>query len=210
MSVTIQDDMWRSAEAMKGKQGDEFLLSLIRYGFTGEEPKPGSRVYPFFMLCKDRISMSADASMKGRRMAEARWNKHHAQASCKHDAQEQDVHDAEMSRGEVSRGEVSSNTASMDAAELHAQVAEVISHLNAVCGTSYRPTSETARKYVGARLSEGFTVDDCKRVIDNMAQAWLDDPQMSQYLRPTTLFRKEKFEGYLNSRKGGEYIADYD
>ena len=117
MSVTIQDDMWCSAQAMQGRQGDDLLLALIRYGFTGEEPKEGSRIYPSFLLCKERIDMSASKSSKARRMAEARWGKHDAQeipmhdatASAKHNAQActsmMHEHDAEVSRGEVSRGE---------------------------------------------------------------------------------------------------------
>lgn len=236
MSVTIQDDMWRSAEAMKGKQGDEFLLALLRYGFDGTEPSERSGVYPAFVLCKDRIGMSATASTKGRRMAEARWSKQDAQASAKHDAdapdkqhaqasseqdaQERDQHqvqddteqDAEVRRGEVRRGEESRDNASIDASpERNAQVAEVIAHLNEVCGTSYRPNAEMSRKYVGARLDDGFTVEDCKRVIDNMARAWMGDAKMCDFLRPTTLFRKEKFEGYLNrvSEVSSRY-AEYD
>lgn len=210
MSVTIQDDMWRSAGAMQGKQGDEFLLALIRYGFTGEEPSPKSRVYPLFVLCKERIDMSADASIKGRRMAKARWVKQNAQAPSKHDAQEQPEQDAEVRRGEESRGEVRREEESTNASERNAQVAEVVTHLNEKCGTSYRSTSKTSREYIGARLAEGFTVEDCERVIDNMAEAWGNDPKMRQYLRPTTLFRPEKFESYLNRRAEVGRYAEYD
>ena len=157
MSVTIQDDMWRSAEAMAGKQGEEFLLSLIRFGFTGEEPNPSSRIYPLFVLCSERISMSADASTKGRKMAEARWRKQNAQTQTKHDAtasnthyaQEQTEQDAEVSRGEVSRGEVSRE----ESDKRNKHVAEVITHLNETCGTSYRPTRKCASTCAPRRSS---------------------------------------------------------
>ena len=46
-------------------------------------------------------------------------------------------------------------------------------------------------------MSEDFTVEDFKKVIDIKVAAWKDDPKMSQYLRPATLFGT-KFEGYLN------------
>lgn len=48
-----------------------------------------------------------------------------------------------------------------------------------------------------ARIKE-HGVPACKKVIDNKTAAWLNNPQMNQYLRPSTLFRKSNFEGYLN------------
>ena len=76
-------------------------------------------------------------------------------------------------------------------------VGTIVAYLNEVCGTSYRPTSQKTKRLVSARLKEGFTVDDFKRVIRVKADAWLKDPRMRQYLRPETLFGT-KFESYLN------------
>ena len=74
---------------------------------------------------------------------------------------------------------------------------EIISYLNQVVGTSYRPTSKETQKHIKARLNDGFTIDDFKQVIDNMAFKWLKDEKMNRYLRPETLFGT-KFESYLN------------
>lgn len=74
---------------------------------------------------------------------------------------------------------------------------EVIDFLNQVAGTSYKH-SETSRKPIRARLNDGFTVDDCKRVICNRWKAWRGT-EWQQYMRPDTLFRPSKFEGYLNA-----------
>jgi len=73
---------------------------------------------------------------------------------------------------------------------------EVIRYLNEVAGTNYR-YSESSRKDIRARLNEGFTVDQCKTVIDKKCAEWLND-EMAKYLRPQTLFQASKFEGYLN------------
>ena len=72
----------------------------------------------------------------------------------------------------------------------------VIDYLNAKTGSKYR-YSKSSTKHIIARLGEGFTVDDCKSVIDKKCNEWLTDPKMQQYLRPETLFAG-KFEGYLN------------
>ena len=77
-------------------------------------------------------------------------------------------------------------------------VKEVIDYLNQKAGTKYRATTAATKRLVGARLKEGFTVDDCKKVIDNKVADWLNDEKMKNYLRPNTLFQASKFESYLN------------
>ena len=47
-----------------------------------------------------------------------------------------------------------------------------------------------------ARIKEGFTLEDFKRVIDWKVSKWIGT-DMEQYLRPETLFGT-KFESYLN------------
>lgn len=69
---------------------------------------------------------------------------------------------------------------------------EVISYLNQKTGKQYKNT-----KFIQARLNEGRTVDDCKRVIN----AKIADPyfiQNPKYLNPETLFRPNHFDRYLN------------
>lgn len=75
----------------------------------------------------------------------------------------------------------------------------VIDYLNEKADKHYRHT-EANKRLVMARHKEGFTADDMRRVIDNQCSEWLHDDQMNQYLRPATLFRASKFEGYLNNR----------
>lgn len=74
---------------------------------------------------------------------------------------------------------------------------EVIDHLNAKIGSSYRSNSKKTKSLINARKSDGFTLDDFKTVIDKKTASWLNDSQMAKYLRPETLFGT-KFEGYLN------------
>jgi len=59
--------------------------------------------------------------------------------------------------------------------------------------------SESNTKHVSARLADGYSVQDLKMVINSQTAKWLGDDTMDQYLRPQTIFGKEKFEGYLNS-----------
>ena len=75
----------------------------------------------------------------------------------------------------------------------------VVSYLNEKLGTNYKHTTPKTQKAIKARLSEGFTVDDFKTVIDKKCAEWIGDEKMEKYLRPETLFGT-KFEGYLNAK----------
>lgn len=78
--------------------------------------------------------------------------------------------------------------------------AEIVAYLNERTGSSFRPTTKATQTLIRARWREGFRIDDFKRVIDNKTEEWGNDPKMSQYLRPETLFGT-KFESYLNAKR---------
>lgn len=80
------------------------------------------------------------------------------------------------------------------------QAKVVIDYLNQQAGTNYRKSGQASQRIIKARLKEGFTVDDCKKVIDNKVKQWGNDDRMNKYLRPSTLFQASKFEGYLNQK----------
>lgn len=80
----------------------------------------------------------------------------------------------------------------------NSNVSEVIEHLNAVTGKNYRATTPETIKMITARLKEGYTVDEMKKVIEHRWEMW-KGTDMEQYMRPNTLFRPSKFENYLNA-----------
>lgn len=85
---------------------------------------------------------------------------------------------------------------------------EIVSYLNSKAQTNYKATTNKTKSLIHARLQEGFSVDDFKRVIDVKCNEWLQDKEMHKYLRPETLFGT-KFESYLN-QKGGSEQNEYD
>lgn len=76
----------------------------------------------------------------------------------------------------------------------------VIFELNLVSGSSYRHNSGKTLSAIRARVNEGWTVEDLIAVVFDRAAAWKNDPKMSDYLRPETLFGS-KFESYLQAAK---------
>ena len=77
--------------------------------------------------------------------------------------------------------------------------AEIITYMNELLGTKYKPNTEATKELINARMREGFTVDDFKTVIYKKSKQWKDDPKMCKFLRPGTLF-STKFESYLNEQ----------
>lgn len=76
------------------------------------------------------------------------------------------------------------------------QALEVLNFLNLETSRKYRPV-EANLKLIIARLNEGASVDDCKRVISRKTKAWGDSQVMAEYLRPSTLFNCTKFAQYV-------------
>ena len=77
---------------------------------------------------------------------------------------------------------------------------EIIGYLNEKTGKKFSARSRVNQGHMSARLKEGFTVEDFKRVIDIKCFQWLGDPKMAKFLRPETLFGT-KFDRYLNEEK---------
>ena len=72
----------------------------------------------------------------------------------------------------------------------------VIDYLNRKANTNYRASTKNTQGFINARVSEGFTVEDFKKVIDSKSKDWIGT-EWEKYLRPATLFGT-KFENYLN------------
>ncbi len=83
---------------------------------------------------------------------------------------------------------------------------EIIEYLNLKTGKNFRSSTKITIRLIKARLSEGFTIEDFKTVIDNMKYKWTGT-KFQQYLVPTTLFGN-KFETYLNQERKPENESD--
>lgn len=79
---------------------------------------------------------------------------------------------------------------------------EVLEYLNKVITKDnpnkrgFSPKPSANKKFINARLGEGYTVEDMKKVIDTMYKEW-SNTKYDIYLRPETLFNPTKFAGYL-------------
>jgi uncharacterized phage protein (TIGR02220 family) len=81
-------------------------------------------------------------------------------------------------------------------------IKDIVEYLNNKIGAHYNPNGKKMKELIKARTNEGYTVKDFKTVIDKKFKSWGNDPKMSLYLRPSTLFGT-RFGEYLN-----EYQAE--
>ena len=82
---------------------------------------------------------------------------------------------------------------------------EVIEYLNEKTGKKISYRSNGNKKLIRARINEGYTVDDFKKVIDNKVNDWFgkgikfsNGKPAENYLHPSTLFIPKNFDKYLN------------
>lgn len=76
---------------------------------------------------------------------------------------------------------------------------EIIEYLNLKANTNYKYTIAATKDLITARWKGGYTLADFKTVIDKKCNEWLGN-DFEKYLRPETLFKGSKFEGYLNQK----------
>jgi len=177
--------------------------------------------------CDERLQIIYKKSEKARKSAEARWAKWRKK-QCENNANAQDINanacntDANAlksdandmlpinpiptnpipkpkplsgkpnddGKGKLSRHEIEDRT---------------IDLLNKTGGKNYQHR-EASRKFIRARLSDGFTESDLAKVIKTKALDWLGT-EHEKYYRPETLFGASKFESYLNDT-GVSYAAN--
>lgn len=200
------------------REGDELIGMIVRYLRTGEEPSPRTdaqrmalaMVRPVLDKSRKRIVAGSEGGSKSvSRTASKQSSKRQSKQESKTPSEPESEEESNAESKQASDIYSSSSLPLPDSPSEEEgcgeedggiPYTEIVAALNEALGTSYRPTSKKTRQLIHARWAEGFRSPDFEAVIDTMAAAWVDDPKMSAYLRPETLFGP-KFESYLNRPK---------
>jgi len=75
----------------------------------------------------------------------------------------------------------------------------IIDYLNSKANKKFTYNNKSYNSNINARLQDGFSLEDFKKIIDNKCQDkfFIEN----DYLNPDTLFRPKNFEKYLNEQK---------
>lgn len=200
------------------REGDELIGMIVRYLRTGEEPSPRTdaqrmalaMVRPVLDKSRKRIVAGSEGGSKSvSRTASKQSSKRQSKQASKTPSEPESEEESNAESKQASDIYSSSSLPLPDSPSEEEgcgeedggiPYTEIVAALNGALGTSYRPTSKKTRQLIHARWAEGFRFPDFEAVIATMAAAWGDDPKMSAYLRPETLFGP-KFESYLNRPK---------
>lgn len=136
--------------------------------------------------CDEELAKMQARSEQQSELANRRWNNAKAHAKA---LPSQSQGNANHSHSQKERSNTLSGSARRDMSK------QVLDYLNAATQSKFRETPSNL-KLIEARMKEGASVDDCKTVIDAKVAQWQHDTEMSQYLRPETLFNATKFSQY--------------
>lgn len=89
---------------------------------------------------------------------------------------------------------------------------EILNKLNEITGSRFREIKSNLTK-IKSLLKAGFTEVEIIEVIQLKTLQWRNNPEMSGYLCPKTLFRESNFEKYYNEvqqvKQNPEMYAKY-
>ncbi|MGL4876142.1 MAG: conserved phage C-terminal domain-containing protein [Clostridium sp.] len=79
-------------------------------------------------------------------------------------------------------------------------VDEVVEYLNLKIDGKYSKNNSQTVENIKNLISDGYDLEDFKAVVDKKYDDW-KDTEYEKYVRPYTLFKRDKFENYLNQRE---------
>ncbi len=137
-------------------------------------------------------------SERAKKAAEARWSKAHPASDCDLLVGEDTEKDIDI--GDKHCSSIAPSIPEKSAKAFPTEVYQILDHLNVKASRSFRAIDQNLA-LIQSRLSEkDVTVEGILMMVDRMCAKWKADPEMSEYLRPTTLFGKQKFDGYYSNR----------
>jgi uncharacterized phage protein (TIGR02220 family) len=218
--MVIYDNQIDALEMMEAEDFKKAVLAMARYAMKGELPEVSGIAGVFFQMAKPAIDSNNQKYENGKKggnvSGQVRTKPKQNEPNVKQNEPNTNQTEPNVNQtsskckllnvnGELKneKGELlKDNKNTLSDKSDHARTypyAEVISYLNQKAGTAFKVNSKDTRKHIKARFDEGFTVEDFKTVIDHKVTEWGSNPDMAQYLRPSTLFGT-KFESYLNQK----------
>lgn len=191
----------------------QLLKMICRYEFSGEVIEADPIVSAIFQGIKPSLDMNTEKYQKKvdrmKELNERRRNNEVVTKSTRN--RDEIVTKSERSRDDIvcdtvtvtdtdtvtvlSKDNIKNNVGKPDH---ESDIRTIVDYLNQKTQANFKPKTDQTRKAIIARLKEGYTVEDFKRVIDEKVKDWADNDEMRKFLRPQTLFRPANFESYLN------------
>lgn len=220
MGVVIHDDIFEAMEQIKTEKAKgEFMVAVVRYGFTREEPKGSPSWLPTFTVLKKRIKLSSTRSSSGSKGGKATKAGKEANGGLAPD---------ESTSRRQAKPYFASQTNGKQNADLPSRVEDegeveqeqeyplespfgllCLNQLNEVLGTCYGTLPSKAAAHL-ARMDGKYHLGEVRRMVEFKRDEWTGT-KFANNLTPNTLFSPDHFEQYMHqSRSSAAEKSDYE
>lgn len=197
----VYKDLHAVVDELNDEQAGQLFRGMIKYASEGIEPKFDGILKFVFIPIKQQMDRDSDKYDKKcermRENANKRWQ-NNAKVS---NGMQLHANDANTNINTDTKTKKETETDTMSAVEADGSLSlpeMIISYLNEKTGANYPTNTKSAVSKIYALEEAGYTEADMKMVIDKKCADWLNDDNMREQLRPSTLFGN-KFEEYLNA-----------
>lgn len=189
---TIYKEYYELITLLSEKEQQELLLAITKYMFEDIEPSLNDKQQKIFNNLKRPLDKSKNNSKNATKKKQDENEK-----ETKQKRNENEKETKEHTHQDVNVNVIVNDNVNVKNIPLEV-IKDIIDYLNMKSNSSYKYSTEKTKSLIKARINDGFTLEDFKKVIDNKADEWLGT-DFEKFLRPETLF-SNKFEGYLNQK----------
>lgn len=210
-SVVFYRSFYEAIRMLPAEQFKASALAILEYGLDGKEPETDGIERTVFCMAKPQIDANNRRYENGTKGGRPKTKTNLTETKDNRDETKVEPKEKEKAKENV-KDKDNNNMSSRTSPDRPVYpYKDVVDYLNSKAGTAFRSTSKDTQKHIRARIDEGYTLDDFKRVIDVKVSQWGKEPHpgekdMRGYLRPNTLFGS-KFEGYLQEKPASSLRA---
>lgn len=198
---TIYKEYYDLITLLPEKEQQELLIAIVKYMFEDIEPCLNGRQIKIFNNLKRPLDKSKKRSQSGsnKNQNQSENETKEKQNEIKTKSNEKQNENKNETHQDVNVNVIVNDNVNVKNIE---NIKRIIEYLNLKTKSSYKYSTDKTQKLINTRLSEGYTIDDFKLVIDKKYKEWVGT-DFEKFLRPETLFGN-KFESYLNQKTNNE------
>lgn len=199
---TIYKEYYELITLLSEKEQQELLLAITKYMFEDIEPSLNDKQQKIFNNLKRPLDKSKNNSKNATKKKQDENEK-----ETKQKRNENEKETKEHTHQDVNVNVIVNDNVNVKNIPLEV-IKDIIDYLNMKSNSSYKYSTEKTKSLIKARMNDGFTLEDFKKVIDNKCDEWIGT-DFEKFLRPETLF-SNKFESYLNQKTSTKPMSKND
>lgn len=223
MGFYINDDYWAAIEDYPQKVQDEIIGALTRLYFTGEDQLEKLRTKsskPVYLACRERVvNARKKSSSRNRANTEVcakeekdktlpRVQDQNTDFAKKRESERENISTCKSTYLET-QPNLEDRESSSDDAPWIAFAKAAISKFTEITGRRYDIPSSEVMLSLHKIFQAQYSIADIETMIRYKFDEWKNDPRMSNYIRPKTLFGQQ-FESYVAAAEAAKEVKRDD